>query len=75
MSGPTVPGAWEVTAATRVAAGDRVRVGGDGGTELIVSRVEPRFLGREGMVAFIEDTPERWLKVPVSTDAEVEVAR
>lgn len=58
-----------------MAPGDRVRVGGDGGVEVTVSRVEPGFLGREDMIAFIEDTPERWLKVPVPAGVQVEVAR
>lgn len=40
-----------------------------------MSRIEHDFLGRAGMLAFIEDTPERWLKVPIKPDAEVEVLR
>lgn len=27
------------------------------GLEMIVSRIEPRLLGRDGLIAFIEDTP------------------
>jgi len=61
---------WETKAADQVAAGDRIKVRG---VELTVARVEGSFLGREGMIAFIEDTPERWLKVPTPGDAEVEV--
>lgn len=43
------------------------------GTELIATRIERPFLGRENMIAFIEDTPERWFKRPVPLDADVEV--
>jgi hypothetical protein len=43
------------------------------GTELTATRVEPGFFGRDNMVAFIEDTPERWLKQPALIDADVEV--
>jgi hypothetical protein len=66
---------WEPAQAGDVVAGQRVRVGGEGGVELTVSRVEPRFLDRPGMIAFIEDTPERWLKAPLPEGAAVEVRR
>jgi len=59
--------------AADVQAGDRVRLAS--GAEMLVSRIERRFLGRDGLIAFIEDTPERWYKQPVSDAAEVEVAR
>jgi len=45
------------------------------GQEVLVSRIEASFLGRENMVAFIEDTPDRWFKQPVPLAAEVEVLR
>jgi len=61
---------WETRTAGQVGVGDRVRVRD---VEITVARVEPSFLGRDGMIAFIEDTPERWLKVPTTADAEVEV--
>lgn len=61
---------WETKTAGQVVAGDRIRARG---VEITVARVEDGFLGREGMIAFIEDTPERWLKVPSPADAEVEV--
>jgi hypothetical protein len=32
-------------------------------------------MGRETMLAFIEDSPERWIKRPVPADMEVEVLR
>jgi hypothetical protein len=63
---------WETRTAGQVAVGDRVRLRG---VEITVARIETSFLGREGMIAFIEDTPERWLKVPTPGDAEVEVLR
>lgn len=69
------PEGWRPAVASEVSPGDQVRVGGDGGLEVTVSRVEPSFLGRTDMIAFIEDTADRWLKVPVPGGAEVEVAR
>lgn len=68
MSGP-----WSRVAANDVRVGDRVRL--DNGAELLVSSIEPNFLGMDAMVAFIEDTPERWLKQPVAVAAELEVQR
>jgi hypothetical protein len=65
-----MPDNWETKPAGQVVAGDRVRVRD---VEITVARVEPNFLGRDGMIAFVEDTPERWLKVPTTADAEVEV--
>ena len=38
--------------------GDRIRT--QAGEEVYVSRIEAPFLGRPEMIAFIEDTPERW---------------
>lgn len=63
---------WERMQAGRVVAGDTVRVRDN---EITVARVEQGFLGREGMIAFIEDNPSRWLKIPVAEDTEVEVRR
>jgi hypothetical protein len=57
-------------AASDVRPGDRVRMGE---TELVVARVESPFLGMDAMVAFIEDTPERWHKTPLPAEAEVVV--
>jgi len=62
---------WKKVAVSELKPGDRVRH--QSGTELTVSRVETGFLGRDGMSALIEDTPERWLKAPVPSDGEVEV--
>lgn len=63
---------WEQTTADRVEVGDRVRVRGN---EFTVARIEREFLGRAGMIAFVEDTSERWFKVPTPADADVDVLR
>ena len=65
--------AWVAMAAGDVQVGDRVRVGS--GHEAIVSHIEPAFMGMDAMIAFIEDTPERWFKMPVPKTADVEVQR
>ena len=58
---------------------DEVRVGdrlfGPGGAELTVTRIDPAFFGRPDLVAFVEDSDVRWLKLPMALDAEVEVIR
>jgi hypothetical protein len=64
---------WMSVPATEVKAGDRVRL--PTGRELLVSKIEENFFGRDTMVAFIEDTPERWFKQPLPHTAEVEVQR
>lgn len=61
---------WNTVRADTVRPGSHVRIRG---TELVVTRREHPFLGRSEMLAFIEDTPERWLKRPVPVDSEVEV--
>jgi hypothetical protein len=63
---------WEKTTAEQVAVGDRARIRD---AEITVSRIEHGFLGRPDMMAFVEDTPERWLKVPIKPAGEVEVLR
>jgi len=62
---------WKNTKASDVKPGDRVRIAN--GTEVIATRIEPGFMGMPNMIAFIEDTPQRWFKCPVTTDSEVEV--
>ncbi len=62
---------WRVTRADQVSVGDVVRT--STGDVVVVSRIETSFLGRPNMLAFIEDTPERWYKRPLTVDAEVEV--
>jgi hypothetical protein len=59
--------------AADVRLGDRIRL--PKGHELLVSRIEPNFLGMEALIAFIEDTPSRWFKQPVPESTEVEVQR
>lgn len=62
---------WETVKASEVRPGQRVRTAD--GTELVASRIERPFMGRDGMLAFIEDTEERWFKRPQPEDAEVQV--
>jgi hypothetical protein len=64
---------WTTASATDVRAGDRVRLAT--GIEMVVSRIEPRFLGRDGLIAFIEDTPARWHKQTLADTAEVQIAK
>lgn len=59
--------------AADVEAGDRIRLDSD--VEMLVSRIERRLLGLDGLLAFIEDTPVRWYKHAVSPTAAVEVSR
>lgn len=63
---------WETTTAADVTVGDQVRLRD---LELTVSRIESSFLGRTDMLAFIEDTEQRWLKAPTPPSAEVQVRR
>jgi hypothetical protein len=67
-----MPESWTTVPASDVRAGDRIRL--KSGIEMVVSRVEPRFLGRDGLIAFIEDTPARWYKQPLPETAEVQIA-
>jgi hypothetical protein len=62
---------WKKTTAGDVNPGDRIRH--SNGTEMTVSRVEINFFDIPEMIAFIEDTPERWLKAPAPRAAEIEV--
>jgi hypothetical protein len=63
---------WKTVKATEVKPGDTVRIGS--GAVVIASRIDTSFLGMPNMVAFIEDTPERWFKQPMLADGEVEVS-
>jgi hypothetical protein len=63
---------WVAMPASQVQVGDRVRFAP--GNELEVSAIEPNFFGGP-LVAFIEDTPQRWFKQPVPEEREVEVRR
>jgi hypothetical protein len=62
---------WKKVKALDVNAGDTVRI--QSGAVVIASRIETSFMGMPNMVAFIEDTPDRWFKQPMLSDAEVEV--
>jgi hypothetical protein len=62
---------WQVVKATDVRPGQRVRTAD--GTELTATRVEHPFMGRDGMLAFVEDTESRWFKRPAPVDADVEI--
>ena len=64
---------WEKTTADKVAPGERVRLAS--GEELTATHIETGFMGRDGVLAFIEDTAERWYKRPSPASAEVEVER
>jgi hypothetical protein len=60
---------WKTVPARDVQLGDILRARG---AVLAVTRIEDFGLGN-GMLAFIEDTPERWAKRPAQADADVEI--
>jgi hypothetical protein len=62
---------WKTVKAHDVKVGDTVRI--QSGAVVLVSRIEDSFMGRPNMVAFIEDTPDRWFKQPMVSDFDVEV--
>lgn len=62
---------WKTVKARDVEAGDTVRT--QTGAVVLVSRVEASFMGRSNMVAFIEDTADRWFKQPMMSDSDVEI--
>jgi hypothetical protein len=61
---------WKIVKAHDVKVGDTVRT--QSGAVVLVSRIEAPFMGRSNMVAFIEDTPDRWFKQPMVSDSDVE---
>jgi hypothetical protein len=61
---------WQTKKVDDVRGGDVVRYAGHTFT---VSRVDAPFLGRDEMVCFIEDTPERWHAYPAAVGGDVEV--
>ncbi len=67
------PSTWEKTTAGQVCVGDRVRTQPE--VELTVTRIDPAFFGNPQMLALVEDSAARWLKVPAMADAELEVLR
>jgi hypothetical protein len=62
---------WKKVTADQVKVGDAVRT--QAGDVVTVSRIDSGFMGRPNMLAFIEDTPDRWFKQPMMLDSEVEV--
>ena len=62
---------WKKVVASEVRTGDEIRL--PTGRSLTVSRIEPAFMGRAGLLAFIQDTSEGWFKQPMPDSAEVEV--
>jgi len=67
---PTASG-WTPVTAEDVKVGDRVRLAT--GQELLVSRIEFPFLGMNEMLAFVEDSSERWFKQPLPLNTPLEV--
>jgi hypothetical protein len=71
MPSPSATEPTRTVKASDVQLGDVIRF--PDGTDLEVSHIEARFFDRDDMMAFIEDTAQRWLKRPVPTGADVEV--
>lgn len=65
-------GVWQTVPANEVKVGDNLR---SRDIEIEVSRIDVGFLGTPGFLAFVEDLPGRWIKIPSPPDAEVEVLR
>ncbi len=57
--------------ATDVRIGDHIRT--SDGVEVTVARIEPNMLGWQGLFAFVEDSPERWMKAAAAADEDVEL--
>jgi hypothetical protein len=64
----TAPG---IITASGVRVGDRLRA--RSGTELTVTRIDEGFLGRDDMLAFVEDSEAQWFKMPAPRDGDVEL--
>ena len=56
--------------ATEVKVGDRIDVRG---MQLLVTRIDENFLGRDNMRCMVESTDERWACVPLPHDMDVDV--
>jgi hypothetical protein len=54
-----------------VTEGSRIKLHGQ---ELLVTRKDYPFLGRENMILFVESTDERWMCLPAGVDTEIELA-
>ena len=63
---------WKTVTADQIEIGDRVKARG---TELVVTRIDPKFLGRDEMCCIVESTDERWACAPLPKSMEVEVQR
>jgi len=59
--------------ATEVRVGDRLRT--RLGDELTVTRIDDEFMGREEMLAFVEDSDVQWMKMPAPRAGEVELVQ
>ena len=59
--------------ASEVLIGDRLRT--SAGLDLMVTRIDHGLLGRPDLLSFVEDSDERWLKMPAPRDGEVELVR
>jgi hypothetical protein len=66
-----MPETWRSGKADEVQVGDVVRT--ESGEVVTVSHIEPAFFGMPEMMAFIEDTPERWYKRPLRADSALEI--
>lgn len=58
--------------ATGVRVGDTLRA--KDGTELTVTRIDPEFIF-PGMMAYVEDSEQKWFKMPAKLDAEVTLVK
>ncbi len=83
---PVEPESDEIVAAIEAALGEpttrtvpaaEVKVGdrllGPDGTAFQVDRIDNSMLGRDGLLAFVEDSPARWAKLPMQSDTEVRI--
>jgi glutathione peroxidase len=68
LDGPTETKAVK---AAEVEVGDRVLT--PAGDELLVTRIDDSLMGNGDYLAFVEDSPARWLKLPMGPDADVQV--
>ena len=59
-----------MTTALEVKPGQKIRLYGQ---DLLVTRVDHPFLGRDNMVLLVESTDARWHCLPAGTDTEVEL--
>jgi glutathione peroxidase len=66
------PAETKTITAAEVEVGDRLLT--PSGDELLVTRIDDQLMGSSDYIAFVEDSPARWLKMPMARDAEVQVA-